>query len=212
VLFDLPLSELRVYKPDREEPADFDSFWADTLADARSHPLAPSSRSTPGLATVDVWDVTFAGFGGQPIKGWFLAPHDVGRLAVREETAGCRAWSSTSATAAAAAGRSTGCFRRAPATPISSWTSAARAARGVRRHPGSGVRRRNRPVPRLRHARHHGPGDLLLPPPHDRRGPGRRGRPRHPLVDPGASPSTAAARAAAWRWRRPASCRICCSP
>ena len=27
--------------------------------------------------TIDVWDVTFAGFGGQPIKGWFLAPRDV---------------------------------------------------------------------------------------------------------------------------------------
>jgi cephalosporin-C deacetylase len=77
VLFDLPLSELRVYKPEREEPADFDVFWAATLADARSHPLAP--RFEPfdaGFATLDVWDVTFAGFGGQPIKGWFLAPHD----------------------------------------------------------------------------------------------------------------------------------------
>jgi cephalosporin-C deacetylase len=78
VLFDLPLSELRVYKPDREEPADFDAFWASTLADARTHSLA--ARFVPvdaGFTTVDVWDVTFAGFGGQPIKGWFLAPHDV---------------------------------------------------------------------------------------------------------------------------------------
>ncbi len=77
MLFDLPLSELRVYKPDREEPADFDSFWARTLADARSHPLAPRFEPIDaGLSTVDVWDVTFAGFGGQPIKGWFLAPHE----------------------------------------------------------------------------------------------------------------------------------------
>jgi cephalosporin-C deacetylase len=78
VLFDLPLSELRVYKPDREEPADFDSFWADTLADARSHPLAATFEPVEtGLSTVDCWDLTFAGFGGQPIKGWFLAPRDV---------------------------------------------------------------------------------------------------------------------------------------
>ena len=78
MLFDLPLSELRVYKPDREEPSDFDSFWAETLTDARSHPIG--ARFEPfdaGLATIDVADVTFAGFGGQPIKGWFLAPHDV---------------------------------------------------------------------------------------------------------------------------------------
>jgi cephalosporin-C deacetylase len=78
VLFDLPLAELRVYKPAREEPADFDAFWADTLAGARKHPLEP--RFVPvdaGLMSIDVWDVTFAGFGGQPIKGWFLAPRDV---------------------------------------------------------------------------------------------------------------------------------------
>ncbi len=77
MLFDLPLSELRTYKPEREEPADFDAFWARTLADARSHPLA--ARFEPvdaGLVTVQVEDVTFSGFGGQPIKGWFLAPRD----------------------------------------------------------------------------------------------------------------------------------------
>jgi cephalosporin-C deacetylase len=78
MLFDLPLSELRVYKPEREEPADFDAFWARTLGDARSHPLA--ARFEPvetDLVTLQVTDVTFAGFGGQPIKGWFLAPRDV---------------------------------------------------------------------------------------------------------------------------------------
>jgi cephalosporin-C deacetylase len=78
VLFDLPLSELQVYKPDRDEPADFDAFWAKTLGDARSYPLAPRFEPCDaGLSTVDVSDVTFAGFGGQPIKGWFLTPHDV---------------------------------------------------------------------------------------------------------------------------------------
>jgi cephalosporin-C deacetylase len=78
MLFDLPLAELRVYKPAREEPADFDSFWAGTLAEVRKHPLA--ARFEPvdaGLVSIDVWDVTFAGYGGQPIKGWFLAPKDV---------------------------------------------------------------------------------------------------------------------------------------
>jgi cephalosporin-C deacetylase len=77
MLFDLPLAELRVYKPEREEPADFDAFWASTLAEARAHPLA--ARFEPvdaGLVSIDVWDVTFAGFGGQPIKGWFMAPRD----------------------------------------------------------------------------------------------------------------------------------------
>ena len=35
MLFDLPLDQLQTYKPDRSEPADFDAFWAATLADAR---------------------------------------------------------------------------------------------------------------------------------------------------------------------------------
>jgi len=77
VLYDLPLEELKKYTPDRDEPADFDSFWADTLADARSHPLSATFEPyDAGLSTLDVFDVTFAGFGGQPIKGWFLVPHD----------------------------------------------------------------------------------------------------------------------------------------
>ncbi len=82
-LFDLPLEELRTYKPPREEPADMDSFWQETLAQARQHPLA--ARFEPvdyRLQTVETFDVTFAGYGGQPIKGWFLLPRQrQGRLA-----------------------------------------------------------------------------------------------------------------------------------
>ena len=56
-------------------PADFDAFWAETLAEVRAHPLA--ARFEPvevGLPVFDVYDVTFAGFGGHPVKGWFVAP------------------------------------------------------------------------------------------------------------------------------------------
>jgi cephalosporin-C deacetylase len=77
VLFDLPLAELRTYRPPRDEPADFDDFWAKSLAEARGHPL--DARFEPveaGLSSVQVFDVTFAGFGGQPIKGWLLLPRD----------------------------------------------------------------------------------------------------------------------------------------
>ncbi len=73
--FDLPLDQLKTYKPDRDEPKDFDSFWSTTLADARSHPLAAKFEPVDfGLVTVETFDVTFAGFGGQPIKGWLLLP------------------------------------------------------------------------------------------------------------------------------------------
>lgn len=80
MLFDMPLEELRVYKPPREEPDDFDAFWRQTLSEARQHPLDASFEPVDyGLDTVEAFDVTFNGFGGQPIKGWFLLPRARGR-------------------------------------------------------------------------------------------------------------------------------------
>lgn len=73
--FDKPLDELRTYRPDRPEPADFDAFWAETLAAARQYDLG--TVFTPvdtGLVTVEVFDVTYHGYGGQPVKGWLLLP------------------------------------------------------------------------------------------------------------------------------------------
>src|SRR5437879_6207361 len=72
---DKPLDELERYKPERVEQSDFDTFWSETLAQARSYPL--DARFEPvdyGLRTVDTLDVTFNGYGGQPIKGWFILP------------------------------------------------------------------------------------------------------------------------------------------
>jgi cephalosporin-C deacetylase len=74
-LFDLPLEELQRYLPPRQEPADFDDFWQRSLAATRQHPLA--ARFEPidyGLALVESFDVTFAGYDGQPIKGWLSLP------------------------------------------------------------------------------------------------------------------------------------------
>ncbi|MDQ2998263.1 MAG: acetylxylan esterase, partial [Chloroflexota bacterium] len=81
-LFDLSLDQLRSYLPERVEPADFDAFWQQTLADARQSPL--DARFDPvdyGLSTVETFDVTFNGYGGQPIKGWLQLPRnpDVGK-------------------------------------------------------------------------------------------------------------------------------------
>jgi cephalosporin-C deacetylase len=75
VLFDLPLEELRTYRPARQEPADFQQFWDETLVQTRRHPLA--ARFEPidfGLQSAETFDVTFSGYEGQPIKGWFLLP------------------------------------------------------------------------------------------------------------------------------------------
>ena len=77
VFSDMPLDELRRYKPPRDEPADFDAFWRETLSDTRQHPL--DARFTPvdyGLKLIDVYDVDFSGYGGQRVKGWFLLPKE----------------------------------------------------------------------------------------------------------------------------------------
>lgn len=73
--FDLPLDQLQTYLPPRDEPADFDAFWQATLAEARQYPLNVSFAPVDyGLGMVESYDVTFSGYGGQPIKGWLQLP------------------------------------------------------------------------------------------------------------------------------------------
>ena len=63
--FDLPLPELRAYAPDLSVPSDLDEFWSATLAEARSHDLAPTFEPVDsGLTVIETLDVSFAGFGG----------------------------------------------------------------------------------------------------------------------------------------------------
>ncbi|MEU9151812.1 acetylxylan esterase [Streptomyces sp. NPDC048417] len=74
-LFDLPFDELREHRSASVAPEDFDAFWSKTLQEAREHDLdARFERVDTGLSTVDVYDVTFAGFGGHPVKGWLRLP------------------------------------------------------------------------------------------------------------------------------------------
>jgi cephalosporin-C deacetylase len=76
--FDFPPDKLKTYRGQAQEPRDFDDFWRATLDEAASHKLA--ARFVPVVEdiydTVDVSDVTFNGFGGQPIKGWFIEPRN----------------------------------------------------------------------------------------------------------------------------------------
>lgn len=72
---DLPLDEVRAYRPELVVPADLDAFWSATLGDARGRDLAVSfQRIDAGLRLVDTYDVTFAGFGGHPIRAWLRLP------------------------------------------------------------------------------------------------------------------------------------------
>ena len=75
MLTDWPLERLREYRPERVEPPNFAEFWRGTLDSART--AAAPARFRPydaGLTTVEVYDLTFTGFGGHPIRGWFFLP------------------------------------------------------------------------------------------------------------------------------------------
>jgi cephalosporin-C deacetylase len=73
--FDLPLAELQSYAPEIAEPADFDEFWRATLSEARAAggETVVVPVETP-LTTIEAYDVTFPGFGGEPVKAWLLLP------------------------------------------------------------------------------------------------------------------------------------------
>lgn len=73
--YDMPLDELRGYRPDLPDPADLEAFWVGTLAQARELPLDAAFTPTDNrLAVIDSYDVRFAGFGGTPVRGWLHLP------------------------------------------------------------------------------------------------------------------------------------------
>ncbi|MFF2329809.1 MULTISPECIES: acetylxylan esterase [unclassified Streptomyces] len=73
--FDLPLDELERYRPTLAEPVDFDEFWQQTLGQQDAFDLAATFEPVHnGLATIDTFDVTFAGYGGHPVRGWLQLP------------------------------------------------------------------------------------------------------------------------------------------
>lgn len=74
-VFDLSIDQLHTHRSASAEPEDFASFWERTLEEARSHPLDVSFTPVAGpLRAVEVHDVSFAGFGGHPVRGWLTLP------------------------------------------------------------------------------------------------------------------------------------------
>jgi cephalosporin-C deacetylase len=75
-LTDLPYSQLVDYRAEIAPPADFDAFWEKTLAQARAHDAEPEVTLVRDtfLATVDVFDVRFPGWNGEPVAAWLLLP------------------------------------------------------------------------------------------------------------------------------------------
>ena len=73
--FDFAPDELRRYRPEVSEPADFDDFWARTLEESRklSRPATLTRVDSP-LRLVEVDDLEFSGFAGDRVRGWVVRP------------------------------------------------------------------------------------------------------------------------------------------
>jgi cephalosporin-C deacetylase len=70
--YDWPLEQARDYDPALAAPADLRDFWSTTL----EGPAPPPElrRVDNGLVAVETFDVTFAGFGGDPVRAWLHLP------------------------------------------------------------------------------------------------------------------------------------------
>jgi cephalosporin-C deacetylase len=72
---DLPINELRAYRPELPAPADLGAFWDGTLAETRRHDLAATFVPVDsGLTVIETFDVTYAGWAGAPIRAWLHVP------------------------------------------------------------------------------------------------------------------------------------------
>jgi cephalosporin-C deacetylase len=74
-LTDLTLPELVDYRPEVQQPEDFDDFWATTLAESRAAGgrVVLEPVTTP-ITQLVIEDLTFPGYAGEPIRGWVTRP------------------------------------------------------------------------------------------------------------------------------------------
>lgn len=74
-LSDLTHDELLTFRPDVQEPPDFDAFWERTIASAREAGGVPelTPAETP-VTQLRIDDLVFPGFGGEPIRAWVSRP------------------------------------------------------------------------------------------------------------------------------------------
>ncbi len=73
--FDMPLEQLRSYHPEVRCRPDFEDFWRSTLAAELARPLdATVVRREAPLRAIEVYDVSWTGYGGQRIQGWLRLP------------------------------------------------------------------------------------------------------------------------------------------
>jgi cephalosporin-C deacetylase len=75
---DLPENLLRGFESDVREPADFDVFWSEALAEASTRPLDVTvADAGAGLPAVDIHDLRFTGAEGTRVAAWLRRPRHV---------------------------------------------------------------------------------------------------------------------------------------
>src|SRR6185295_17162772 len=78
---DMPLEQMRQYKPPLYREADFESFWDTTVAEALAQPLnaelIPFDLPTRGS---QCYAVRFDGFKGGRLAGWYIRPTARGKF------------------------------------------------------------------------------------------------------------------------------------
>ncbi|HEY3766813.1 MAG TPA: acetylxylan esterase [Gaiellales bacterium] len=83
--FDAPLEELRTYRSAVTAPDDLDDYWREAMADAHAKATPPvfEPHRTSVYRRIRVFDVTFSGAAGDPVRAWFLCPEGDGALPCR---------------------------------------------------------------------------------------------------------------------------------
>ena len=74
--FDLPLDELREYRTRTVAPHDLDAYWEEAVREARERAAPPAfvPWKPEAYGPIEVFDVTFSGAAGHPVRAWFLRP------------------------------------------------------------------------------------------------------------------------------------------
>lgn len=78
---DMPLDQLRVYKPTLYREADFESFWEQTITAAENQAL--NAELIPydlGAQNVQCYAIRFDGFEGGRLAGWYMRPTRAGKF------------------------------------------------------------------------------------------------------------------------------------
>jgi len=75
---DMPLEELKQYRPPLTKEPDFDAFWQRTIGEARLQPLNPAMEPVDDFPVpeVEVFRASYDGFRGGRSVGWYLRPRN----------------------------------------------------------------------------------------------------------------------------------------